>query len=218
LKKGYNSLIARFAVLHALDFFESYYFCLIAISIFFYIRFFYMTNLPAKSQFTFAEKVRRRVVIVKFIFEFLSMIFYTAFTIIMLQRSWGKSTYMAVILILIGVYMLLFVLIILLSLGRKGHVVRSLKDYKSGLRILRSLATLLQVFLTASVITSATFSLQMNGVFKLIVLIVSVAWALFQIVFQIFRMLKRHNCLERKRKAEAKTYELPEVWANILKK
>ncbi len=154
---------------------------------------------PIKKHITLYQKVRNRLNLTKFIFGILSMVAYTVFTVIMLSQSWGSTIYMGIVMGFVGVYILLFVIIIILTKKSGKKVTRSFKDYKSGLKILQSLLRLINFGLSVSIFTHASYTDIGSTPFQITVLIFTLTWALFQIVYQATRMLKRHEIIGKRK-------------------
>ncbi len=74
-----------------------------------------------------------------FVWNIASLIFYTAFTLFVLFTQWGNSVYLWVVLGITALYVTVFGLIIFFSRKNKKRLKGQIKDYKSGIRILRSL-------------------------------------------------------------------------------
>lgn len=155
---------------------------------------------PIKKHLTLYQKVKNRLNITKLIFGILSMVAYTIFTVVMLSKNWGSTVYMGIVMGFVGVYILLFIIIIILTVKSGKKVSRSFKDYKSGLKILSNLLRLINFGLSVSIFTHASYSDIGSTFFQITVLIFTMTWALFQIVYQVTRMLKRHEIIGKNKK------------------
>ncbi|MCL2675375.1 MAG: hypothetical protein FWE84_02130 [Firmicutes bacterium] len=164
------------------------------------------TGQPApKRHLTLYDKVKRKLDTTRLVFGIISVLVYTVFVLVMLWQSWGSTIYLGIILGFVVLYVLLFAILLILIRKNRPRFKNSLKNYKSGLKILRSLLVLINFGLTVSVFVHAAGagSQIVNTPFQVTVLIITLTWALFQIVFQINRIIKRNKALRRK-KAEGR--------------
>lgn len=153
-----------------------------------------------KKRVTLFDKIKWQINAVRLIFSVLFMLLYTAFTVIMLMQKWGSTVYLSIILGFIGLYILLFAVLLILQSRSRLKFDNSLKNYKSGLKIIKSLLVLINFGLTVSVFIQAAGARDMGTPFQIAILVITLTWAIFQIVFQIDRIIKRQKALKKKAK------------------
>ena len=74
-----------------------------------------------------------------FIWNMLSLAFYTTFSLLVILTMWGSSIYFWAVISIATVYITSFGLVILFSRNDKKKLKGNVKDYKSGIKILHSL-------------------------------------------------------------------------------
>lgn len=145
-----------------------------------------------KRHKSLAQKIRERLEITKMVFSFLSVLLFTAYIVYMLYRQWGHSVYLYTVMGVIGLYIVIF-LVTLIIMRLSGRTLdRTIKNYKSGLKILKSALVLLNFILTVSILSISIVNIK-EAALQYWVLIISAVWAAFQIAFQISRIAKRYR-------------------------
>lgn len=153
-----------------------------------------------KHEKTLFGNIKRRINATRLVLGVLSVLLYTVFTLVMLLQNWGNTVYLSIILGFIALYILLFAVLLIFQRKSRAKFSNSLKNYKSGLKILKSMLVILNFALTVSVFIQAAGARNIGTPFQAAVLTITLAWAVFQIVFQVSRMRKRHKALKKKTK------------------
>lgn len=126
-----------------------------------------------------------------FVWNIVSVAFYTAFTLILLLTEFGNSVYTWVVTAITGVYIATFALLIFISRKDSKKAKGRVKDCRSGIRILRSLLKVVPLLLNITVFMGA-FGKDKGtavGLFAYIALVVAIA----RIIKEIAAIVRRHK-------------------------
>lgn len=150
-----------------------------------------------ESKFTKFMRVKRNLSIC---FNFVYIIAYMAFTVFTFAGDNAQITWLPY---LFGGFILLYMALFIASLviakndRRKANTV---KDYKSGLKIVKKLLKLVNLILAIALVVNAVSG--DRNLFSLILSCVSVLYVILQIILEIRKMIKRRKKLKIKEKKE----------------
>ena len=150
-----------------------------------------------ESKFTRFMRIKRNLSIA---FNFIYIIAYMAFTVFTFAGDNAEITWLPYLFGgFIVVYMALFIasLAMAKSNRRKENAV---KDYKSGLKIVKKLLKLVNLVLAIALVVNAVSG--DRNIFSLILSCVSVLYVVIQIILEIRRMIKRRRKMKIKEKQE----------------
>ncbi len=148
-----------------------------------------------ESKFAKIMRIKRNLSIC---FNFIYIIAYMAFTVFTFAGDNAEITWLPYVFGgFIVIYMVLFIVSLALAKndGRKQNTV---KDYKSGLKITKKLLKIVNLILAVALVTNAVSG--DRSIFSLIISFVSALYAVYQIVSEIRRMIKRRKKLKYKEK------------------
>lgn len=150
-----------------------------------------------ESKFTRFMRIKRNLSIA---FNFIYIIAYMAFTVFTFAGDNAEITWLPYLFGgFIVVYMALFIasLAMAKSNRRKENAV---KDYKSGLKIVKKLLKLVSLVLAIALVVNAVSG--DRNIFSLILSCVSVLYVVIQIIMEIRKMIKRRRKMKIKEKQE----------------
>lgn len=150
-----------------------------------------------ESKFTRFMRIKRNLSIA---FNFIYIIAYMAFTVFTFAGDNAEITWLPYLFGgFIVVYMALFIasLAMAKSNRRKANAV---KDYKSGLKIVKKLLKLVSLVLAIALVVNAVSG--DRNIFSLILSCVSVLYVVIQIIMEIRKMIKRRRKMKIKEKQE----------------
>lgn len=147
------------------------------------------------------ELIKKRWQRLSLLYTLASVCFYTVFSLFFIVKNWGSDVYIYVYLGVVGVYVIIFAL--LLFFGRKNSASLKLRagDYKSGLKIIRGLLRLMNIGLPVSIAVSL-FAIDETQQIGLVVFFrtAAIIIASLQLLFQIFLIVNRHIRYNKKKK------------------
>lgn len=150
-----------------------------------------------ESKFTKLMRVKRNLSIC---FNFVYIIAYMAFTVFTFAGDNAEITWLPYVFAgFILVYAVLFIceLAIAKNDRRKQNTV---KDYKSGLKIVKKLLKLVNLILAIALVVNAVSG--DRNIFSLVLSCVSVLYVIYQIIAEIRKMIKRRKKLKIKEKKD----------------
>ncbi len=150
-----------------------------------------------ESKFTKFMRIKRNLSIA---FNFIYIIAYMAFTVFTFA---GDNAHITWLPYLFGGFIVLYCVLFIVSLAmaksnrRKENTV---KDYKSGLKIVKKLLKLVNLLLAVALVVNAVSG--DRNIFSLIISCVSVLYVVIQIILEIRKMIKRRKKMKIKEKKE----------------
>jgi len=126
-----------------------------------------------------------------FVWNLISVAFYTAFSLVVIITMWGNSVYLWVVTGISLFYILTFGVIILLSRKNKKRLQGQVKDYKSGIKILRSLLRIVAFSLNVTAFVGI-FGEEKSVAIKIFAY-VSLYIAVFKIIKEGIALFRRHK-------------------------
>lgn len=150
-----------------------------------------------ESKFTRFMRIKRNLSIC---FNFIYIIAYMAFTVFTFAGDNAQITWLPYVFGgFIVVYMVLFIASLAIAKNdrRKQNTV---KDYKSGLKIVKKLLKLVNLVLAIALVVNAVSG--DRNIFSLVLSCVSVLYVIYQIIAEIRKMIKRRKKLRIKEKKD----------------
>lgn len=150
-----------------------------------------------ESKFTKFMRIKRTLSIC---FNFVYIIAYMAFTVFTFARDNAEITWLPYLFAgFILFYMVLFIISLAMAKNERRQK-NAVKDYKSGLKIVKKLLKLVNLALAIVLVVNAASG--DRNLFSLIISCVSVVYVLYQIFSEIRKMIKRRRKMKIKEKKE----------------
>lgn len=150
-----------------------------------------------ESKFTKFMRIKRNLSIC---FNFIYIIAYMAFTVFTFAGDNAEITWLPYLFAgFILFYMVLFIVSLVMAKNERRQQ-NAVKDYKSGLKIVKKLLKLVNLALAIVLVVNAASG--DRNLFSLIISCVSVVYVLYQIFAEIRKMIKRRKKLKIKEKKD----------------
>lgn len=150
-----------------------------------------------ESKFTKFMRFKRNLSIA---FNFVYIIAYMAFTVFTFAGDNAEITWLPY---LFGAFIVFYMVLFIVSLAMAKNNLRkqnAVKDYKSGLKIVKKLLKLVNLILAIALVVNAVSG--DRNIFSLILSCVSVLYVIVQIIMEIRKMVKRRKKMKIKEKKE----------------
>ena len=149
-----------------------------------------------------ALRAKRRAEIMFYVWNILSVIFYTVTTIITMVNKWSDSPLSYFVIGVTVVYVAIFVLIILRNIKDKDKANESIKDYKQGMNIWKIILNIVNTVIALLVVLNTLQADDISGsLLKLVLTALSIAWLAFKVVTSLVKLLQWYL---KKRKSDKK--------------
>lgn len=119
-----------------------------------------------------------------------SLVFYTVFTVILVVNTWHSPVYVGIILGIMFVYIAVSSLVMVFSRTDKRVLKGRVKDYKSGMRILRALIRILALSLNITAFVGV-FGITDSKLLKVLG-VLSLLFFITKAVVEIYSVVSRH--------------------------